>query len=142
MELPIACDHAGYELKEKVKTYLEEKGYTIKDFGTHSAESVDYPDFIHPLAKEVSEGKYNLSIIICGSGNGVSMVANKHANVRAALCWNEELALMARQHNNANVLSLPARYIPEELAMKIVDIYLSTDFEGGRHQRRVEKINL
>lgn len=136
----IAADHAGYELKETLKPMLEEMGYEVKDFGTHSTESMDYPDVAHPLAGAVENGTLRCGIAICGSGNGISMTVNKHKGVRAALCWSEELAALARQHNDANILSLPARFISTDLAKNIVKTYLSSDFEGGRHQRRVEKI--
>jgi ribose 5-phosphate isomerase B len=140
--IPIACDHGGYELKQFVKMNLLKEGYGIKDFGTHGPESVDYPDFIHPLAKEVNDGVYPLGIIICGSGNGAQMVANKYPNVRAALCWNEEIASLARLHNNANIISLPGRFVSKEEGWKMVKVFLETSFEGGRHQKRVEKINI
>lgn len=139
--IPIASDHAGFELKEKVKEYLIEKGFEIKDFGTFSAESVDYPDFAHQIGSAIHKGVYSRGIVICGSGNGVQMTVNKYANVRCALCWNEEIAQLARQHNDANMIALPARFIPAETALRLVDIFLTTPFEGGRHQRRVEKIN-
>ncbi len=138
--IAIACDHAGYELKEYLKSHLEEKGIKVDDFGTNSSDSVDYPDYAHPLAQALEEGKDEMGITICGSGNGISMVANKHQEIRAALCWNEEISKLARQHNDANVCSLPARFISEEEAKKIIDTFISTDFEGGRHERRVNKI--
>lgn len=140
--IPMACDHAGYELKEYLKKYLTEKGYEIKDFGTYSSDSVDYPDMIHPLAKEINEGVYEIGVIMCGSANGVSMVANKYPNIRCALCWEEEIAKLAKQHNNANIISLPARFISQEKASLILDAFLTTDFEGGRHQKRVDKISI
>ncbi len=136
----IACDHAGFEMKEALKFFLSEKGYSVKDFGTHSADSMDYPDVAHPLAESVESGECEIGIALCGSGNGISMTLNKHQGIRAALCWNEELSALARQHNNANILSLPARFIDLELAKQLVERFLTTDFEGGRHQRRVEKI--
>ncbi len=139
--IPIASDHAGFELKEEVKSYLASKGIETKDFGTFSTDSVDYPDFAHQVGAAVNRGDYGRGIVICGSGNGVQMTVNKYPNVRCALCWNEEIAQLARQHNDANILSMPARFIPADVALKIVDIFLSTPFEGGRHQRRVEKIN-
>ena len=141
MKIGLACDHAGYEYKELLKEYLYSKGKEVKDFGCYSLESVDYPDFIHPLAKEISNKNEEKGIVICGSGNGVSMVANKYEGVRAALCWNKEIASLSRQHNNANVLSLPARFLTTEEAIEIVNTFLETDFEGGRHERRVNKIN-
>lgn len=139
--IPIACDHAGFELKNKVIDFLISKGFEVKDFGTYSADSVDYPDFAHKVGSAVNSGAYQRGIVICGSGNGVQMTVNKYPNVRCALCWNEEIASLARQHNDANIISLPARFIDETTALRIVDIYLNTAFEGGRHQRRVEKIN-
>ena len=139
--IPIASDHAGYELKEKVIEYLKSKDFEVKDYGTYSSESVDYPDFAHQVGSAINNAKYKRGIVICGSGNGVQMTVNKYPNVRCALCWNEEIASLARQHNDANVISLPARFIDENTALRIVDIYLNTPFEGGRHQRRVEKIN-
>ena len=139
--IPIASDHAGYELKEKVIEYLKSKDFEVKDYGTYSSESVDYPYFAHKVGSDINNAEYKRGIVICGSGNGVQMTVNKYPNVRCALCWNEEIASLARQHNDANVISLPARFIDENTALRIVDIYLNTPFEGGRHQRRVEKIN-
>lgn len=136
----IVCDHAGYELKENLKKYLKEKGFQVEDFGTNSTESVDYPDFAHPLAESVEKGENEKGVTICGSGNGISMVANKYKGIRAALCWNIEISKLAREHNNANVCSLPARFISFEEAKDIIDAFLSTEFEGGRHKRRVNKI--
>jgi ribose 5-phosphate isomerase B len=141
-KIGIACDHAGFEMKEKVKERLKAAGYDVKDFGTNSADSVDYPDFAHPLAEAVEKGEMDLGFTLCGSGNGISMVANKHQGVRSALCWNTEISALARQHNNANVCSLPARFISEEEAMNIVDTFVNTEFEGGRHEQRVKKIPL
>ena len=138
--IPIACDHGGFEMKEFIRNWLIEEEFEVKDFGTYSNESVDYPDFIHPLAREINNGTYKLGIIICGSGNGAQMVANKYPHVRAALCWSEEIARLARQHNNANILALPGRFIDKELAVSLVKIFLTTDFEGGRHATRVNKI--
>ncbi len=139
--IPIACDHAGYELKEVVKQKLIEKGFDVKDFGTNSSDSVDYPDYAHPLGAAINRGEFTRGIVICGSGNGVQMTVNKYPNVRCALCWTPEIASLGRQHNNCNVIALPARFIPQETALEIVEVFLTTDFEGGRHQRRVEKIN-
>ena len=142
MNIIISNDHAGVELKSKVKEYLKSKGYNLKDFGNNDGESVDYPDIIHPLAKEISENNENKGIIMCGTGNGVSMVANKYEGVRAGLCWSKDIAELIRKHNNANVLSLPARFISTEDAIEIVKVFLETDFEeGGRHERRVNKID-
>ena len=138
--IPIASDHGGFEMKEFLIGKLKEAGYMVKDFGTYSNESVDYPDMIHPLASAIEHGEYPLGIILCGSGNGAQMTANHHHHVRAALCWNVELAKLARQHNDANILALPGRFIPNELAWEMVQVFLSTDFEGGRHTKRVEKI--
>lgn len=139
--IPIASDHGGFEMKTYIIDHLLTNGYEVKDFGTYNDESVDYPDFIHPLASEINNGNFRLGIIICGSGNGAQIVANKYPKVRAALCWSEEIAKLARQHNDANIISLPGRFIKPELAMKLVKIFLTTDFEGGRHQGRVEKIS-
>ena len=139
--IPIACDHAGYELKIAVIEHLETAGYQVRDYGTNSTESCDYPDFAHKVGFVIDEGLFSRGIVICGSGNGVQMTVNKYRGVRCALCWNVEIAHLARQHNDSNVLSLPARFISKELAMQIVDEFMNTDFEGGRHQRRVEKIN-
>ena len=136
----IACDHAGYQMKEELKVFLSEQGYQVKDFGTNSEESMDYPDVAHPLANSVESGECEFGIALCGSGNGISMTLNKHQQIRAALCWNSELAALAKQHNNANILSLPARFISLEEAKNIVHSYIDATFEGGRHQRRVEKI--
>jgi len=140
-KIAIGSDHAGYEMKEEVKLLLEKQGFEITDFGTNSTESTDYPDFAHPVANAVEKGENELGILICGSANGVAMAANKHQRIRAAICWNEELASLARQHNDANVLCLPARFIKMELAEKIVDQFLKVSFEGGRHERRVNKIS-
>jgi len=140
MKIGIASDHAGFELKEILKVELKKLGYTITDFGTNSPESMDYPDVAHPLAYAIEEGSLPLGIAICGSGNGISMTVNKHKGIRAALCWNEELAKLARYHNNANILSLPARFISSETAINIVKAFLSASFEGGRHEARVNKI--
>jgi ribose 5-phosphate isomerase B len=140
-ELLISSDHGGYELKQFLINKLKEAGIKIKDFGTHSEDSVDYPDFIHPVAKIVNEGDNETAVIICGSGNGAQMTANKYDNVRAALCWNSEQAELTRRHNDANILSLPGRFIDFDEAWKAVQNFLNTDFEGGRHIRRVEKIS-
>jgi ribose 5-phosphate isomerase B len=136
----LACDHAGFEMKEHVKALLQARGYECKDFGCYSTVSVDYPDLAHPLALAVESGECYPGIAICGSGNGINMTLNKHQGIRSALCWTDELASLARAHNNANVLVMPGRFIPMETAEKIVDLFLSTPFEGGRHNRRVEKI--
>ncbi|MGM9870335.1 MAG: ribose 5-phosphate isomerase B [Muribaculaceae bacterium] len=136
----ICSDHAGYELKSIIEGYLESKGLKYKDFGTNSEASCDYPDFAHPCALAVEKGECYPGIAMCGSGNGIAMTLNKHQGIRAALCWNTELASLARRHNDANVLVLPARFIAPEVALAIVDTFLTTDFEGGRHQRRIDKI--
>jgi ribose 5-phosphate isomerase B len=141
MKIAIASDHAGYKLKEAISRFLKDKGYSIEDYGTNSESSVDYPDFAHPLAESVERGNSDIGIIMCGSGNGINMTANKHSGIRSALCWNEEVAKLARQHNNANVLALPARFISEAEALKIVSAFLSEGFEGGRHENRVKKIS-
>ena len=138
--IPIGADHAGFELKNVLKELLTEQGYEIEDFGCHSEESIDYPDYGHPVAEKVELNKDVLGILICGSGNGINMTANKHQGVRSALCWNKEIAQLAREHNDANILALPARYLSIEEAKEIVLTFLSTNFEGGRHQRRVDKI--
>lgn len=142
-QLPIAIggDHAGFEYKAILIEVLKNAGWQVEDKGTYSADSTDYPDYAHPLADMVEQGKAAAGILICGSGNGVCMTANKHKGIRAGLCWNEELVALARQHNNANVLCIPARYVSIELAEKMVDTFLNTAFEGGRHERRVEKIS-
>ena len=140
MKIAIACDHAGFEYKEKLVEYLRSKGIEVKDFGTNSPESMDYPDTVHPLAVAVENGGFEKGIVLCGSGNGVSITANKHQGIRCALCWNVEIAWLARLHNDANVCAIPARFIAYEEAEEIVARFLSTEFEGGRHQRRVEKI--
>lgn len=136
----IASDHAGYELKEYLKPILEDMGYDVRDYGTHSSESMDYPDVAHPLATDIENKNLSFGVAICGSGNGISMTLNKHQGVRAALCWTAELAALARKHNDANVLSLPARFISKDQAADILRAYIKADFEGGRHQRRVDKI--
>lgn len=142
MNILVSNDHAGVQLKNEVKSFLEDRGYIVENLGDNSGESVDYPDIIHPLAKEISENKDKKGIIMCGTGNGVSMVANKYKGVRAGLCWSKEIAELIRKHNDANVLSLPARFISTKEALEIVQVFLETDFEdGGRHERRVEKID-
>ena len=138
--IPIGADHAGFQLKERVKAHLEAKGYEVKDFGCYSEESIDYPDYAHPVASMVEENEKMLGIVICGSGNGINMTANKHQGIRSALCWKKEIAELARQHNDANIIALPARFISEEEGLEMVDVFLSTAFEGGRHQNRVNKI--
>ncbi|GAB1396185.1 MAG TPA: ribose 5-phosphate isomerase B [Saprospiraceae bacterium] len=141
LTIAIGCDHAGFGLKLPVIAYLEKEEYNILDMGTFSEDSVDYPDFAHPVAIAVESGKADYGILICGSGNGVAITANKHTDIRAALCWNEEIAALARMHNNANIIALPARFVSIEDGVQMVKTFLSTAFEGGRHERRVEKIN-
>lgn len=138
----LASDHAGFPLKQFVKQYLEERHISYKDYGTQSAESCDYPDFAHALASGIESGEVFPGIGICGTGEGVAMTMNKHQKIRAALCWNPEIAHMARLHNNANALVMPGRFIDSEMARKILDEFFATDFEGGRHQRRIDKIPL
>ncbi|MDR0755132.1 MAG: ribose 5-phosphate isomerase B [Prevotellaceae bacterium] len=140
MKTGFAADHAGYQLKMFLIELLKRKGTEIVDFGTNSTESVDYADFAHPLALAVENGEVDYGIAICGSGNGINMTLNKHQKIRAALCWRTEIAVLARKHNDANICSLPARFISETEAAEIVEKFLSTDFEGGRHQRRIDKI--
>jgi ribose 5-phosphate isomerase B len=141
MKLGIGADHAGFQFKVNFIHYFNEKGIELKNFGTDSEQSVDYPDYIHPLCAEIENGNLDFGIIVCGSGNGVAITANKHTNIRAALCWNEELASLARKHNNANIIAIPARFIDFELAKLIIDTFFNTEFEGGRHQNRVDKIS-
>ena len=142
MNILVSNDHAGVQLKNEVKSFLEEKGYVVENLGDNSGESVDYPDIIHPLAKEISENKDKKGIIMCGTGNGASMVANKYEGVRAGLCWSKEIAELLRKHNEANILRLPARFISTKEALEIVEAFIKTDFEdGGRHERRVDKID-
>lgn len=136
----LASDHAGYELKEYIKTWLEAKGYTFKDFGTYSADSCDYADFAHPLANAVEAGDCYPGIAVCGSGQGIGITLNKHQGIRAALCWIPEIAHLARQHNDANILVLPGRFIDTDMADKILNEFFTTEFEGGRHQARIEKM--
>ena len=139
-KIAIGSDHAGYQLKEILKEELKQKRIEVVDFGCPSEESIDYPDYAHPVAEYVEQNNSH-GILICGSGNGISMSANKHQGIRAALCWTEEIAQLARQHNDANIVSLPARFIETEKAKKIIEAFLKTDFEGGRHERRVSKIS-
>ena len=140
MKIAIGSDHAGYELKEKIKQLLTTEGIEYQDFGTLSTESVDYPDFAHPTAEAVENKSCDFGIVICGSGQGVNMTANKHAGIRSALCWMTDIAKLSRKHNDANVLALPARFIAAEYAFEIVKVFLNTPFEGDRHQKRVNKI--
>lgn len=140
MKLAIGSDHAGFERKQSVLKFLQDQGIEYRDFGSYTDESSDYPDFAHPLAQAVSDGEFDLGITLCGSGNGINMTANKHSGIRSAICWMPEIAALARQHNNANICALPARYITDEQAIEIVKIFLSTEFEGGRHLIRINKI--
>jgi ribose 5-phosphate isomerase B len=140
-KIAIGSDHAGFEYKEALVKWLSKNGYDLKDFGTYSAESTDYPDFAHPVANAVETGEFDLGVLVCGSANGVAITANKHQGIRAAICWNEELASLARQHNNANIVCLPARFVSYDVAEKIVDRFFHTNFEGGRHAKRVDKIS-
>lgn len=140
MKIAIASDHAGFEMKQHLMEFLKEKGYEFKDFGSYSAESSDYPDYAHPFANAIENNEFDVGFSLCGSGNGISIAANKHAGIRSAICWDVKLAELARKHNNANICALPARFIDISKAKKIVDVFLTTDFEGGRHQRRIDKI--
>lgn len=141
LQIAVCSDHAGYDLKLKIVDYLQKKSAKqLKDFGAFSTESSDYADYAHPMASAIENGEFDFGISICGSGNGISMTVNKHAGIRAALCWKNEIAALARKHNNANVLSLPARFISIDEAFEMIDTFFSTDFEGGRHQRRIDKI--
>lgn len=140
MKIAIGNDHAGTDYKNAIVDHLKSLGHEVQNFGTNSNDSVDYPDFVHPVASAVSKSEVAVGILICGSGNGVSMTANKHQQVRAALCWTKEIAALAREHNDANIISIPARFTSQPQAVAMVDTFLETPFEGGRHQRRVEKI--
>lgn len=141
MKIAIGGDHAGFEYKSRIKSFLEKNDHEMLDFGSDTDASVDYPDHVHPVARALENGEAELGILICGSGNGVAMAANKHHNIRAAICWNQDLAALARQHNDANVICLGARFLAYEYAEEIVNTFVITDFEGGRHQMRVDKIN-
>lgn len=140
MTISIGNDHAGTEYKQAIVAHLEAKGFTVNNYGTNSNDSVDYPDFVHPVANDVAEKKVDFGILICGSANGVAMTANKHQTVRAGICWTKEITELTRQHNNANICCIPARFTALQQAIQIVDAFLTTDFEGGRHQKRVDKI--
>lgn len=140
MTISIGNDHAGTEYKQAIVEHLKAKGYTVNNYGTDSNDSVDYPDFVHPVANDVESKKVDFGIIVCGSGNGANMTANKHQGVRSALCWTKEITALARQHNNANVLSIPARFTAQQQVIEMVDTFLNTAFEGGRHQNRIDKI--
>ena len=141
MKIAFGGDHAGVEYKAKLIEVVNKQGHQTKDFGAYAKASVDYPDFAHPLSVAVQNGEYDLGVLICGSGNGVAMTANKHEGIRAALCWNTELVTLSKQHNNANILCIPARFVDYNLAEAMVNTFINTDFEGGRHQKRVEKIS-
>lgn len=140
MKISIGNDHAGVEMKSAIKSHLEKKGYKVANHGTDTSDSVDYPDFIHPVASDVEKGTANRGIIICGSGNGAAMTANKHQKIRTALCWSAEIAKLSRLHNDANIISIPARFVSLEEALEMVDVFVSTAFEGGRHRNRINKI--
>lgn len=140
--IAIGCDHGGFDYKDLLIDQLSAQDIDVHDVGTNSNDSVDYPDFIHPVADLVEQNKVDLGIILCGSGNGAAMTANKHQGIRAALCWTKELAALAKQHNNANILSIPVRFVSKEVAMQMVQAFVNTEFEGGRHQNRVDKIPL
>ena len=140
MKIGICSDHAGFEYKGRLIQYLESKGYEMKDFGTHSEASMDYPDVAHPLAEAVGNGEVDLGIAMCGTGNGMAMTLNKHQNIRAGLAWNKEIGELVKKHNNANILVMPARFIPFDEVTEITDSWLDTEFEGGRHQKRIDKI--
>ena len=139
-KIALSCDHAGYNTKIHIMNWLESKGYEIKDFGTYSTDNSDYPDYAHPMASAIENDYFDLGISLCGSGNGINMTANKHKGIRAALCWNPEISKLARLHNDANICSLPARFITNEEATEIIKVFLSTEFEGGRHAERIKKI--
>ncbi|HTC01720.1 MAG TPA: ribose 5-phosphate isomerase B [Ferruginibacter sp.] len=138
--IAIGCDHAGFEYKEALLSFFKAEGLTYKDYGTYSKDSVDYPDFAHPVASAVEDGEAAFGILLCGSANGVAITANKHQGVRAAICWAEELASLARQHNSANIICIPCRFVEEAVAKKMVSLFMKTSFEAGRHQNRVDKI--
>ena len=140
MNISIGNDHAGVDLKEAIVSHLKQKGHQLHNHGTNSEESVDYADFIHPVAQDIEDKRSDLGIIVCGSGNGAAMTANKHQKIRAALCWSAEISKLSRQHNDANILSIPARFVNTEQAMEMVDMFVTTPFEGGRHQKRIDKI--
>lgn len=140
MNIALGGDHAGFEYKQQIIKLLTNQGHKVNDFGPFSDDSVDYPDYVHPASAAIVSNQYDMGVFICGSGNGVAMTANKHAGIRAALCWNSELAALARQHNNANVLCLPARFVPYAMAEDMVNTFLKVEFEGGRHEQRVDKI--
>lgn len=141
MKIAIGSDHAGFEYKEKIKQYLTDKGIEVQDFGAFSTNSVDYPDFAHPVSSAVENQEADLGVLLCGSGQGVSMSANKHQQIRCALCWNTDIARLSRQHNNANIIAFPSRFVAYEYAIEMLDVFLNTQYEGGRHDKRVDKIS-
>ena len=140
MKIAIGNDHAGYELKLVLADWLKEQGYDVKDYGTDSSESADYPDFAHPVAAAVENGEFDMGVLICGSGQGASITANKHQGIRATLCWRPEIAILARSHNDANILCLPGRFIEGDAAIEVLKVFLDTPFDGGRHKRRIDKV--
>ena len=142
MKIAIGNDHAGLQVKEKIKEHLTKKGHIVSNKGYDGKESVDYPDYIHPVSKEVKEGKADIGVIVCGSGNGAAMTANKHRGIRAAICWNEETAALSKQHNNANIISIPSRFLDDDKILNIVDVFIKEEFERGRHVRRIKKIDV
>ena len=142
MKIAIGNDHAGVEVKKNIEKLLSEKGYKVINKGYDGKESVDYPDYIHPVSKEVKEGKADIGVIVCGSGNGAAMTANKHRGIRAAICWNEETAALSKQHNNANIISIPSRFLEDDKILNIVDVFIKEEFERGRHERRIKKIDV
>ena len=142
MKIAIGNDHAGVQVKEKIKEHLTKKGHIVINKGYDGKESVDYPDYIHPVSKEVKEGKADIGVIVCGSGNGAAMTANKHRGIRAAICWNEETAALSKQHNNANIISIPSRFLDDDKILNIVDVFIKEEFERGRHVRRIKKLDV
>lgn len=142
IRIGIGSDHAGFEYKEAIRDQLKKNGIHVKDFGTYTPETVDYPDYVHPLCSELDKGNIDMGILLCGSANGVAMTANKHAHVKAAVSWENDIAVLARRHNDANVICIPARFVSLELAQEMTQLFLNTEFEGGRHKRRVDKISL
>lgn len=142
IRIGIGSDHAGYEYKEAIRDQLKNNGIHVKDFGTFTSESVDYPDYVHPLCNEIDSGNIDMGILLCGSANGVAMTANKHPRVKGAVCWENDIAVLARRHNDANVICIPSRFVSLELAQEMTQLFLNTEFEGGRHKRRVDKISL
>ncbi len=142
IRIGIGSDHAGYEYKEAIRDQLKNNGMHVKDFGTFTSESVDYPDYVHPLCNEIDKGNIDMGILLCGSANGVAMTANKHQHVKGAVCWENDIAVLARRHNDANVICIPSRFVSLELAQEMTQLFLNTEFEGGRHKRRVDKISL